>query len=150
MKDIDQITVEMARSADLSKALPPKVKYRFQQWLKRLNPKTPDIQSERRKVIDTAKSELADRINEMKARKNLAKNEAMVSAFDDGAIKFDFGSEVPDDIKKAAFTWAKKRGLQAVEASLVKSVDAVETVMFSGENSNPLRSCSKRVKWVLD
>ena len=148
MKDIDQIAIEMAKSADLSKAIPPKLKYKFTKWLKSLRPETADKQTDRRRLMETAKSELVDRINEMIARKNLAKNETMVSAFNDGAIKFDFGSEVPDNIKKAAFNWAKKRGLKAVEASLTKSVDSVETVMFASSTPDPLRSCSKRVRWT--
>lgn len=150
MKDIDQITIELAKSADLSKALPPKLKYKFMKWLRSMRPEFGDKQTDRRRMVEVAKSELIDRIKELEFRKKLAKNEAMMSTFDDGAIKFDFGSEVPDHIKKAAFGWAKKRGLKAIEASLMKSVDSVETVMFVSDQVNPMRSCAKRVKWIIE
>lgn len=150
MKDIDTLTVELAKNADLSKALPPKLKYKFMKWLRSLSPDHADKQTDRRRMVETAKSELSDRIQEHMARKKLAKNEIMASTFDDGAIKFDFGNEVPERIKKAAFSWAKKRGLKAVEASLMKSVDTVDTVMFISSQTNPLRSCAKRVKWSVE
>ncbi len=152
MKDIDTLTVELAKSADLSKGIPPKLKYKFMKWLKSLKPQLgqePGMHDKRR-MIEAAKSELSDRIMEHLTRQQLAKNEVMASHFDDGAIKFDFGSEVPEAVKKAAFGWAKKRGLKPVEASLMKSSASVETVMFIGNNNNPLRSCSKRVKWSVE
>lgn len=150
MKDIDTIAVEFAKAADLSKGLPPKLKYKFMKWLRSMRPETGVKQMDRRRIVETAKNELSDRIMEHFERKKLAKNEVMASTFNDGAIKFDFGSEVPDHIKKAAFNWAKKRGLKAVEASLMKSVDAVETVFFTGDHPDALRTCAKRVKWIVE
>ena len=72
MKDIDQIAIELAKSVDLSKAMPPKLKYKFMKWLKSMNPKIADKQTDRRRLVETAKAELVDRFNELSARKKLA------------------------------------------------------------------------------
>jgi len=149
--DIDILAVELAKSSmeDLKKGLPPKLRYKFMKWLKSMKPNSPDKQMDRRQVVETAKKEITDRILEAMARKSLAKNEVMASAYNDGAIKFDFGSGVPEKIKKAALTWAKKRGLNAVEASLAKSETNSTSVLFIGKETNPIRSCMKRHKWTI-
>lgn len=147
MKDINEMAKALA-GQDLNKAMPPLLRYKFTKWLKSLSG-GPDKQMDRRRIVQTAKSELCDKVLEHMSVKSLAKNEIMASTFTDGAIKFDFGSEVPEPIKKAAMAWAQKRGLKAVEASLAKSKDAVETVMFAS-STNSSRTCSNRVKWAVE
>jgi len=149
MKNIDEMAVELAKKANLKKAMPPKLKYKFMKWLKSMKPEFDDKQTDRRRAMETAKSELISKIAEMRAVSSLAKNEVMASTFDDGAIKFDFGSDVPDHIKKAAFGWAKKKGLRATEASLAKSKKSPTAVMFANGN-NSSRNCKRRVKWVVE
>lgn len=148
MKNIDEMSIEMMNNGNLNKAMPPKLRYKFQKWLKSLTG-GPDKQMDRRHIAHTIKTEICDKVLEHMSIKTLAKNEIMASTFNDGAVKFDFGSEVPEPIKKAAMAWAQKRGLKAVEASLAKSKDAIETVLFAN-NTNSARTCSSRVKWIAE
>ena len=75
---------------------------------------------------------------------SLQKNELMATVFDSGAIKFDFGPDVPEEVKEAAMMWAKRRGLEATEASLNKSANSFNYVVFGAvsEASLPI-SCYK-------
>jgi hypothetical protein len=61
----------------------------------------------------------------------LAKNEYETSVNEAGEMKFEFGPEVPELVKKRAMEWAKKRGLKAKEASLSKSVTGTEWIVFT-------------------
>lgn len=122
MNDLDKMALELSKSFR-SVALPPKLRYKVKKWLKSISAQAPDKQMDRRRVMQTAKSELTEALLRHINVKPLAKNELMASKYDNGAIRFDFGAEVPDNIKRAAMSWAKKRGLNPVEASMQKNTD---------------------------
>lgn len=147
--DLESLTEELAQ-ADLSKGMPPKLRYKFMKWLRSMNPAETGVsQMDRRKMTTVVKEEISKAVKEAVLRQNLKKNEVMSSVYDTGDIKFDFGSEVPESVKKAAMNWAKKRGLKPVEASLQKSANSTQTVLFSNGSVHDVGNCVKRVKWVL-
>lgn len=84
----------------------------------------------------------------MSAIKELKKNECMVSAFENGAIRMDFGEEVDPKIKKAAMQWAKKKGLKTIEASIEKSV-AAPSYVICGLSEPPKGVCVDYIKYSL-
>lgn len=146
--NIDKLAIELAKTnADLSKGMPPKLKYKFSKWLRSLSGGE-DKQMDRRRFKDTVKQEIIDKTAEALAKKNLRKNEVMCSAYTDGAIKFDFGSDISDSTKEAAIQWAKKRGLNPLESSLAKSRNSTESVTFLGGDSSGHRICVSRKKWI--
>lgn len=153
MSNIDDTTIKLMRAElqrieteELNKGMPPKLKYKFLKWLRSLNPDTTDKQQDRRHTVETVKNELISKVTEAIEHRNLQKNEVMMSAFSDGTIKFDFGSEIPDTIKKAAIQWAKKRGIPPYETGLNKS----DNLVFSKNSPKINSNCVKRVKWIVD
>jgi len=135
MDQIDELAIELAKSFKTVK-LPPKLKYKVSKWLKSVSGNMPDKQADRRRLMETAKNELVNGILSRMDAQPLAKNEVMASQYDNGAIRFDFGSEVPSEIKKAAMRWAKKRGLSPIEAQLQKSSTSHTDYVICGSNPN--------------
>jgi len=141
--DIDSLSAEITQElamSPLEKALPPKLRYRFYKWLKQYRhlpaPKQNNMVN---KTINAA-------FEHMKAIKELKKNECMVSAFQNGAIRMDFGEEIDPKIKKAAMQWAKKKGLKTIEASLEKN-DGAPSYVICGLSEPPSGVCVKYVKY---
>lgn len=60
----------------------------------------------------------------------LAKNEYEAVSFEDGNVKMQFGSEIPELVKKRAMDWAKKRGFKIKEMSLDKNSESGSWVIF--------------------
>lgn len=146
MKDIDTAALEMATEGQLDnmyKALPPKLAYRFRKWMKMMG-KHPTIKSE-----DLVRV-LTQKVEEATALQNLSKNEVMASVYDNGIVKMDFGSSVPENVRKAAMSWAKRKGLKPVEASLNKSANSPQSVLLcAGELESIDGNCVKRLKWTV-
>jgi hypothetical protein len=144
--DIDsfsaEVTQELAMSP-LEKALPPKLRYRFYKWLKQYR-HLPMQQAKPSMVNKTIQAAF----EHMSAIKELKKNECMVSAFENGAIRMDFGEEVDPKIKKAAMQWAKKKGLKTIEASIEKSV-AAPSYVICGLSEPPKGVCVDYIKYSL-
>lgn len=134
MKDIDTLSLELTEEM-LSKALPPKILYRFRKWMRTKRPKS---------VHDALALKSEEKIHTIA---DLAKNETMASFFESGHIKMDFGSAVPEKVKKAALEWAKRKGLKAIEASLAKSANSPSSVTFSSSDSYELGQCARQIKW---
>lgn len=131
--DIDSATMELAKSFG---GLPPKLRYRFRRFLQKLISNPHQQQVSREQNIQKMAEEMVKMVQE-ETGAPLAKNEMRCSEYENGCIKLDFGSDVSDDIKKAAIHWAKKRGLSPIEASLAKSVDSPEYVILSKDKSQP-------------
>lgn len=66
----------------------------------------------------------------------LQKSQIKSTIYDDGSLKFEFGEKVSKKSKDAAIAWAKKRGLQIVEASLKKSANSAAYIIFSNNNTS--------------
>ena len=120
MNELDQLAIELTKGFK-TVSLPPKLRYKVSKWLKSVSGQTPDKQADRRRLMETAKSELVSGLLAHLGGKPLCKNEVMASQYDNGSIRFDFGSDVPSNVKKAAMQWAKKRGLSPTEASMKKN-----------------------------
>lgn len=50
--------------------------------------------------------------------------------YDSGAVRFEFSKSTPEDVKKAVYRWAKKRGLKVAEAGLSKSTASGSSILF--------------------
>lgn len=151
-QDIDTLIEELVKFSGTSTGgLPPKLKYKLKKWLQSLRAETGVKQADQRHLIQTVKSELVSKIKESMEVEDLAKNEVMASAFNDGSVKMDFGSDVPEEIKKAALKWAKDRGLRPTEASLAKNLHSATSVLFGRNDKTPATSlvCEKRRKCVV-
>lgn len=155
-QDIDTLTEELIKASVFSSSgsggLPPKLRYKLKKWLKSLRSAETGVkQNDQRHLMQTVKSELISKIKESMEIEELAKNEVMASAFNDGSVKMDFGSDVPDEIKKAALKWAKDRGLKPTEASLAKNLQSATSVIFGRNDKTSTTSlvCEKRRKWVV-
>ena len=143
--NIDDLSAELTKEfsakelsfPEIEKALPPKLAYRFQKWLKSLLYKKPA------EFVPQVEKSIKNAFEEMVLQKTLKKNEAMVSIYDSGMVKMDFGSDVSPKLKAAAMEWAKKRGLKASEATMVKSKDSNSRVVFGDVSGN----CMKRLKF---
>lgn len=94
--------------------------------------------------------QFVDKAEEVLAHKTLAKNEAMVSMYESGAVRLDFGAEVPEKIKKAALLWAERRGLKPVEASMSKSANGSPTYCVFNQEYDLADDCLKRFKWAIN
>ncbi len=130
--DIDTASMDLAKSFG---GLPPKLKYRFRRFMQHLvHSSGPDSKAGPERVEKMA-AEMVKMINEELHGSPLAKNEARFSTYENGSVRLDFGSDVPDNVKKAAISWAKNRGLTAIEASMAKSMNAPEYVIMSLNNS---------------
>ena len=149
-KDIDQLAVDIAKAntlEELAKSMTPKLAAKFRAWMRSLHPRyhqDPRMAQQLRQIV-------TQKMEEMLRAKTLQKNEAMVSAYNNGMVRMDFGSDVPEGVKKAAMAWAKKRGLKAVEASLQKSATAPEFAIFAMEKDIPVQEvkCVEIKKWSI-
>ena len=63
----------------------------------------------------------------------LAKNEYQITAYDSGDIMMEFGPDVPEDFKRRAMEWAKRKGLKAKAHSMNKSSDAFNWTLFGAK-----------------
>lgn len=144
--DINTAAIEMATEQNLEgiyKTLPPKLAYRFRKWMKG-HPQRPALKSEEIVAL------LVRQVEEVEALQNLSKNEVMTSVYDNGIVKMDFGSDVPESVRKAAMSWAKRKGLKPVEASLNKSRNSPESVLLCvGDLESTDGQCVKRLKWAV-
>jgi hypothetical protein len=147
MKDIDTAALELATEGQLDnlyKALPPKIAYRFRKWMKSHGASHPAIKNEEMARL------LVQKIEEAAAVQDLAKNEIMTSIYDNGVVKMDFGSNVPEPVRKAAMGWAKRKGLKPIEASLNKSSNSPSSVILSAGSLDQIEgSCVQRRKWSV-
>lgn len=132
MNELDKLAIELSKSFR-SVSLPPKLRYKVKKWLKTISAQTPDKQMDRRRIMQTAKKELTAALLDKMVKTELAKNEVMARQYDNGSIRFDFGSDIPDHVKRAAMTWAKKRGLSPVEASLHKNCKSSSEYVICGD-----------------
>jgi hypothetical protein len=144
---IDDLSMELAKNFNYTK-LPAKLRYRLRQWLRRV---TPPVQAQQRQQLKTTiKNEIIAQILDKDASSELKKNEMMASSYTDGTLKLDFGSEVPEPVKKAAMNWAKKRGLKVVELSLNKSENVGSTMILSDSQvKSSGKECVKRIRWAF-
>lgn len=93
--------------------------------------------------------QFVDKAEEVYTLKSLAKNDTMVSMYKSGSIRLDFGSDVPDKIKKAALKWAERRGLNPVEASMNKSSKPAPSYFVYNQEYDLVDECLKRFKWTV-
>lgn len=124
--DIDSMSIEIAQSMQMSpieKALPPKLRYQYYKWLKRYKTANPHVEQA---SIDSAVAKAMKDLPHLA----LSKHQAGASFFDDGTVRFDFGSQVNDKVKKAALDWARRRGLKTLEESVNKSADSNSYTVF--------------------
>lgn len=127
IKNIDQLTLEIASSVTgeiLYKGMPPLVAARFRSWIRSLRGKNSGMMS-------AVQNAVVEKIESNVTIQSLQKNEVMASAYKDGVVRLDFGSDVPEKVKKAAISWAKKRGLKAIEMSLTKSDTSNSFMIFA-------------------
>lgn len=155
-QDIDTLAEELIKASAFSSSgsggLPPKLRYKLKKWLKSLRSAETGVkQNDQRHLMQVVKNEIIAAVKDKVETDELAKNEVMASAFNDGSVKMDFGSDVPEEIKKAALKWAKDRGLRPTEASLAKNLQSATSVLFGRNNKTPATSlvCEKRRKWVV-
>jgi hypothetical protein len=146
---LDDLTLDLARDLQtekLRKYLPPKLAYRFREWLRRFGGKASGKSKPTQQQVSGI---LAQKVEEMVALSELKKNETMASFYDNGIVKMDFGSEVSDKTKKAALAWAKRKGLKAIEATLNKSTTMSESTLFTQDKINVAECgpCLQRVKF---
>lgn len=137
MEDLNSLSFVLADQtivAGLEKATPPGVYNRIRSWLRRLKShRMPPSQ------LAQVREQLAVKFQEAMGLPVLAKNQVAVSVYDGGSMKMEFGSDVPKHVKEAAMKWAKRRGLDPVEASMAKSESRPEWVLFgSTELSVPV------------
>lgn len=138
----DLIKTMSDNRTDLQKMLPPKLKYRIRHWLRSLGLKGVPPQKARQMITQKIEEELHVR--------SLEKNEALASFYEDKVVKFDFGSGVSPEAKKAALAWAKKRGMRPVEATLAKSNGASAQLVVAppAAQVDPLAKCLRRVRFA--
>jgi len=86
--------------------------------------------SQRKKQRQTREEDLtqSEQVHDIFAP--LAKSEYQIDQHSNGDVKFSFGPEVPEHVKKRAAEWAKKRGLRPKMSSLGKSNGSVEWILF--------------------
>lgn len=143
--DIDSLSAELSHDlafSKLEKALPPKLRYRFYKWLKQhgSHAKAPVAPEQVKAVVQKA-------MNHMKDVRDLKKNEVMTSVYGNGMIRMDFGGDISKGVKDAAMSWAKKRGLKAMEASVSKSAGSNSHVIFGKDTPEPKGVPLKYVKY---
>jgi hypothetical protein len=129
----------------LDKTIPPKLYYRLRRFFLMNHPEAINNP----KAISAVNHAVQEKAEEILALRNLQKNELMASVYDSGSVKLDFGSGVPEPVKKAAMAWAKRKGLKPVEASLSKSANSSSSMIFSDGMYTPGR-CMQRVKWTVE
>lgn len=141
-KDIDTMSAELSQEMaleSLEKRMPPKLAYRWRRWIQKMKG-TPAASPQLGNLIRSA-------IEEVEASKELKKNEAQASFYDNGIVKMDFGPEINPKVKEAALKWAKSKGLKAIEASLQKSSSEFSYTVFSANSVSAPGQCVKRIKW---
>lgn len=144
--DIDNLSMELLK-AMTGKAgskghygtsqLPPKLKSKFQNWIKRALTSSASTLTPAKKneLYQTFKNNLIDKFNDYSP---LNKNEMGLTTHKNGVVKMEFGVEVPEEVKKAAISWAKKRGMVAVDMKLSKNCDMSSSHVFTpGLSTSP-------------
>ena len=136
-KNINDLTLDIMQAEvgeGLEKALPPRIAYRLRHWFRQ--------QGRRVKMFGPNKvaAQVAQKMEEVLTLKELKKNQFMARVHDDGVVKMDFGSAVPDKVRQAAMSWAKRRGLKAVEASLAKTQNGPYSVTYLANASRSQES----------
>jgi hypothetical protein len=126
-KNIDELTVEIMEGEvgdSLDKAMSPRIANKLKYWFHK--------QGRRVRIWGQQNTGqmVAQKIEEAMALKELRKNQFMARVHSDGVVKMDFGSEIPQSIKKAAMDWAKRKGLKPVEASLAKADSSSSSVTY--------------------
>jgi hypothetical protein len=134
--------VRVLKSIDeLEKALPPKLAYRFRRWLRRFH----------QGILPSMRVSKVERIvlsafEDYLYKSQLKKHDVLFSKYENGEVRFDFGSNVSEKIKKAAIAWAKKRGLKVVESSLQKSIYSTSYIILKSSNKiSNNRICIERL-----
>lgn len=131
--DIDEMSTELTKELEMSsleKALPPKLKYRYYQWLNRLKQQNPNVsQNAIQHAVEKA-------MKDLEMIKTLKKHQAAASFFDDGTVRLDFGAKVDEKVKKAALDWARRRGLKTLEESVKKSAESSSYRVFGKQNAS--------------
>jgi len=151
--DLNELALEISKSLfdgkheEIEKALPPRIAYRLKRWFQQMSPKLKALSPRKKQLMQRG---IAQKMEEYLAVKDLKKNEMMTSVYKNKDVKMFFGSEIPENIKKMAIDWAKKRGLKPIEVSLNKSQnkDAPEQMLFSSINDTfdeTVNPCIKRV-----
>ena len=144
--DIDSLSVELfkamtgkagSKGHSGTSQLPPKLKSKFYSWMKKML--TPKINiltpAKKNEIYQNFKENL---IKRMVDSTPLSKNELGVTTHKNGIVKMEFGTEVPEDVKKAAISWAKRRGLVPVDMKLAKSSGCSSSHMFTpGLSTSP-------------
>jgi len=145
--DIDTLSADISSSLaqeSLQKALPPRLAYRLRAWFKRFHPGLGQKNFAQVKQTVTQKFEQALALQELK------KNEVQATTFDNAMVRLDFGSDVPESVRKSVMSWAKRRGLKAIEASLTKSQNARSSVTYAAdEKSSTPGLITNMVKWEI-
>lgn len=145
--DVDTLSAEMTHEmafSKLEKMLPPKLRYRFYKWLKQFGRHAaPTVKPQQ------AKDAVHKAINHLRSIRELKKNEIMTSVYDNGLVRMDFGGDIDKKVKDAAMSWAKKRGLKAVEASMEKSDGASSHVIFGSGATVSKGVCLKYTKYSI-
>lgn len=144
--NLDELTLDLAKELQtekLRKYLPPKLAYRFRQWLRHHGTGLKNPKATPQQVAGM----LAQKIEEQVAVSELKKNETMASFYENGIVKMDFGSEVSDKTKKAALSWAKRKGLKVLEATLNKSDSVPSSTFFGTDSAMGPSVCLQRVKF---
>lgn len=146
-KNIDDLTVEIMNQQvadDLRKALPPRLAYRLRHWFQQ--------QGRRVRLSGTRKvaQQVAQKIEQAMALKELKKNQFMARVHDDGVVRLDFGAAVPEPVRKAAMDWAKRKGLKPVESSLAKNIDSVFSITYAtGRSPDPASQIVSQHVWEI-
>lgn len=137
--DIDSLSMELikawkgtagSRGHSGVTNLPPKLRGKFQAWMKRyLSTKIKDLSpTQKTETFEAFKEIFAARLAD---KSPLAKNEMGLVTHKNGVVKMEFGSEVPEQVKKAAISWAKRRGLSPVDMKLAKNANSASSHVFS-------------------
>jgi hypothetical protein len=126
---LHQILDEARAYQTLEKALPPKLAYRLRSWLRRYHqPVRPQLAQL-----------VSDRAQQDSWARGLHKSQVGVTLHDNGSFRFDFPKDLPQGIRDLALRWAKKRGLNPIEASLAKSDGAASHAVFVNAATAPVR-----------
>ena len=130
---LDSMLADFIKSEPMEKtAVPPMLARKMRYWLDRIKSSRIVHQSPTQKSEDL----------------QLAKNEACASVYDSGLLKLDFGADVPEPVRKAAMSWAKRRGLKVLESPLTKSADKSQTYIFGvTEDARAEGAIVKRQRW---
>jgi len=148
MIDIEDMTLELSKKfIKKNEKVTTSVNTQIEKWMETNKKRFKDNPE----IFKKAQKEIYKAIEELIISKTLKKNEAVASVYDNGVIRMDFGSDVPEKVKKAATEWLKKRGLDPVEASLNKGPSSSSYTVFSkGKKISTTTRCIERQKWEID